>query len=589
MTTLIPKYEQAGSTTVNRPINQKLAENISVKDFGAVGDFNSTTGSGTDDRVAIQAAFDYAKTIVGGCKIVFPAGSYYLGTGYTVNVSGITAQLVLGSVTTANSATNIVIEGEGATIYQGAAGQALFIGYSNGVTIQNLKMIGYAGGTLGASREFDTIITIAYSSENVDIRNCYISNSLGYTILITDDPTVSGGGTSYTPLNISIIGNTIKQRYGNGTSSSLGGSKSLWALSSIDVQGLLVDSNTIYGTIDIEPNNVSGQSTYGCYISNNQFMSGYVTPIVPSGVSTYWADESIGKSNSGGTIIAQGINLVGATGLPVNNDNVFSNNSFDFGTINIGGAVYVATVANNAFRAGKINVGTISGGNTNRYYKISNNSTNTVTDATSGFIVFGGSISNSEFHNNLVINQDIPVISWDGVGGADNGGNTYVGNSSLACVTNPAINLGSSGLSTTSLELATKTASGQVLSFSTSLTDGTNTATLSSNNIYYTTNGKSLTFSARLFVTNPNSISGAYITLPTTSNTSSDYNSIINLSPLQNFTAPASTVQIFGFIGSNSNKCYLYALSNTGTLTGLTASNITSNCVLVFSGSYFIK
>ena len=37
MTTLIPKFEQLGSST-NRPFNLKLQEVISVKDFGAVGD-----------------------------------------------------------------------------------------------------------------------------------------------------------------------------------------------------------------------------------------------------------------------------------------------------------------------------------------------------------------------------------------------------------------------------------------------------------------------------------------------------------------------------------------------------------------------
>jgi hypothetical protein len=595
MTTLIPKIDlKNGDTTpagaINRTINQKAQDIISVKDFGAVGDFSSTTGVGTDDRAAIQAAFDYAVTIPGGCQIVFPAGAYYLGTGYKVNVSGIAAQLVLGSVTTANAATNIVIEGDGATIYQGAAGQALFIGYANGVTIQNLKMVGYAGGTLSASREFDTIITIAYSSKNIDIRNCYITNSLGYTILVTGDPTVAGGGTSSTPLNISILGNTIKTRYGDGTPSYSGGSKSLWAMAAVDVQGLLVDSNTIYGVVDIEPNNVSGQSTYGCYISNNQFMSGYVTPIVPSGASTYWADEPIGKSNSGGTIIAQGINLGGATGAPVNNDNVFSNNSFDFGAITVGPAVYACTVANNVFRSGKINVGSTSGGNVNRYYKISNNSTNTVTDATSGFIVFGGQISNSEFHNNLVINQNIPVISWDGVGGSDGGGNTYVGNSSLACVTNPAINLNGT-LQQSSTILGTKSASNEILTWTPTLTDGTHTATLSNALGYYTLQGRTCSFNLRITVTALNSLgSNVYITLPITSNnTNSDY-ATASIFPTSGYTPSANTIQILGQITANSLQCFLWQINSSGGLNAMAGTtNIGVGFDCLISGTYFIN
>ena len=78
MTTLIPKFEQTGSTT-NRAINLKLQESVSVKDFGAVGDGT------TDDTVAIQAAI----TAVGnGGAVFFPAGTYV--TSSTINASNVT-------------------------------------------------------------------------------------------------------------------------------------------------------------------------------------------------------------------------------------------------------------------------------------------------------------------------------------------------------------------------------------------------------------------------------------------------------------------------------------------------------------------
>ena len=73
MTTLIPKvdFKNGGATpagAVNRPINEKLQEVISVKDFGALG--NGTT----DDTTAIQNAIDYG-TSVGGV-VFFPTGYY---------------------------------------------------------------------------------------------------------------------------------------------------------------------------------------------------------------------------------------------------------------------------------------------------------------------------------------------------------------------------------------------------------------------------------------------------------------------------------------------------------------------------------
>ena len=69
MTTLIPKFEQT-SSTVNRPINLKLQESISVLDFGATGN-----GS-TDDSGAIQNATNAAASA--GKALFFPAGTYRL-------------------------------------------------------------------------------------------------------------------------------------------------------------------------------------------------------------------------------------------------------------------------------------------------------------------------------------------------------------------------------------------------------------------------------------------------------------------------------------------------------------------------------
>ena len=80
MTTLIPKFDlkNGGSIptgAVNRPINQKLAELVSVKDFGALGD------GITDDVTAIQNAI--ASLATTGGEVYFPSGTYLMSSSLT--------------------------------------------------------------------------------------------------------------------------------------------------------------------------------------------------------------------------------------------------------------------------------------------------------------------------------------------------------------------------------------------------------------------------------------------------------------------------------------------------------------------------
>ena len=81
MTTLIPKidFKNGGATptgAINRTINQKAQEIVSVKDFGALGN------GAADDTTAIQNAINYM-TSVGG-QLFFPKGYYVVSS--TLNV-----------------------------------------------------------------------------------------------------------------------------------------------------------------------------------------------------------------------------------------------------------------------------------------------------------------------------------------------------------------------------------------------------------------------------------------------------------------------------------------------------------------------
>jgi hypothetical protein len=82
MTTLVPKYDQGSTGAINRAFNLKLAESVSVKDFGAVGDGT------TNDTVAVQAA------LASGKSVVFPLGSYLISTSLTLTTAG---QMLIGT------------------------------------------------------------------------------------------------------------------------------------------------------------------------------------------------------------------------------------------------------------------------------------------------------------------------------------------------------------------------------------------------------------------------------------------------------------------------------------------------------------
>jgi len=215
MTTLIPKFEQAYTSGVNRPISDKLAETVSVADFGAVG--NGTT----DDTAAIQAAINTGKQVLGitgqtykVSSLTLPSNAYLDFRGAQVNASTNSVPVFTNSAYSSGSNSNItiknvIIDGQKATV---SASNGILVKNINGlnlynVTIQNCSYSGlYVGNT----------------SSLINLENCYIasngdgsadvSNSSGITVLGSTADYPSAGRVH----GLTLINTIVYSSYSNG-------------------------------------------------------------------------------------------------------------------------------------------------------------------------------------------------------------------------------------------------------------------------------------------------------------------------------------------------------------------------------------
>jgi hypothetical protein len=149
------QFTQSGSGAVQRTVESKLKDVVSVKDFGAVGD------GVTDDTAAIQAAVSYANSL-GGAGVRIPAGTYKTSSAIEL----LPYVQVIGS-------------GSYATIIQGSGTHAVF---SVSGTLSNVKNSGkladlsIRGGskTNASVRGINVEFSNRYIFENIEIFNCYI-------------------------------------------------------------------------------------------------------------------------------------------------------------------------------------------------------------------------------------------------------------------------------------------------------------------------------------------------------------------------------------------------------------------------------
>lgn len=350
MTTLIPKFDlmNGGSTptgAVNRAINLKLADFVSVKDFGAVGD-----GS-TDDHVAIQNAVNLAQ------NIYFPAstGAYIVGT--TINVP---------------SNTNIIIDNS-ATV---KAASTLTGDIFKATSVNNVN---FNGGTIdGNSASSGANGINIVTSTNCSVKNCTIKNTQAHSILIAGTSStycqyilIENNNLSYTITSpcftfiytnyLKLIGNTIHHSASAGMTS--GASSYITASNnqaySNTADGLAFGDSCSYLTItgnNSANNGAEGINIDGC---NHATITGNTSYNNLLGI-TVW-NRSPGNSNAGYNIVDSNViescgqNILIADsqpGIVVSNNIIRNSGNFSplSGTTNYG--IYVisgagTTISNN--------------------------------------------------------------------------------------------------------------------------------------------------------------------------------------------------------------------------------------------------
>lgn len=397
---------------------------INVLDYGAVPDFNPASGSGTDSRAAIQAAIDAVETT--GGTLYFPPGNYYLGSGAVANI----AAIELGTYGSGSQVKNIEILAYGATLFLGNVGKVFGIFNCDNVTVKGLSILGYHGGTLGASRQYDHNVALLYNAWNVKFYDCYFAGALGDQLYVGGNNSATAGGQS---MNVTLVNTTLKCRIGNGIPSYSGGTGSRNAISIINCIGLdLGETNLILGNADLEPN-VSGQYLQDVKIGT-RWSNGPVTAEAVVG-SNLWYDEPIVTS---GTDIETAISAgsPATTGL-ICSGNVLDNNIFQTGHINVGThPVLISSISNNSFQKGLIRIASngydnlvISG---NKAYGNDTVSQTYYGIATNTFISLAAASTNyTRITNNSCVSPSGYCVSLDGAGG-DGGYNVFSNNQNLS-------------------------------------------------------------------------------------------------------------------------------------------------------------
>ncbi len=147
----------ATGTSAARNTSDRWAEYVNVKDFGALGD------DSTDDTGAIQAAFDYAVSLL-AATVVFPRGTYR-HTGLTLSPSS--GQVHINLLGLGGSGSNGV-----RLKYTGTGGVALTIVNNTRYFIDNLRVLDAGTGLIGMHF---TSLSTGSNHGPATIQNCVVT------------------------------------------------------------------------------------------------------------------------------------------------------------------------------------------------------------------------------------------------------------------------------------------------------------------------------------------------------------------------------------------------------------------------------
>jgi len=332
-TAYTPPYVDSVTTNVET----KLAETVSVKDFGAVGD------GVTDDSAAVQAAMDS-----GAKKIVFPYGEYLLNStiyitasettliGYSATIStpaDITAFLIGYNGTSFDKTDNVIIEGfifEGGDTSTSTPSSAISIyppttnpyvegGGCSNIKVDKIKASGYTFGVSGTAADNVTVTNsnfggmiyhpgLGAGGYGVLLQTCYniVIESNKFT---ADSEDRHGIYLSSDPSRTYNSSNVCKKTVVNGNIIDWTNATATTGFESCLVARAVIDLNIVnnifiagYGGIDYDLENGPGENVT---IANNTF-----TDIRSDGVASR---SAVAILRTAGTSTGKNITITGNT------------------------------------------------------------------------------------------------------------------------------------------------------------------------------------------------------------------------------------------------------------------------------------